>query len=169
MANFSNGNRYNIFSNIGFTSELSQGVIRKQSTREITYIGSWPELSVATAGHVASNSGGVEVYTTTNGNSVKYTFWGTGFVFGIAQSGTGVRSLNINVDGSAFSSANLAYGLGSNNGSGNYQVPSGARERFSISGLSLGMHSITITNNSANGVYFYFDALDVITPIYRYP
>lgn len=160
MASFSTSGRFVSNSNDGFVGESALGVLRKHNIRELTYTGTW-----AIGLGITANSSGFEVGTTTANSTVSYSFYGTGIMFGIGASGNGTRTFNLKINGANFTTATTVYNTISNGGAGNYTVANSARERFVVSGLALGFHTILITFTTGPG-NFYPEGFDIITPIH---
>ena len=163
---------YNVMANyvaassaaIGF---IGSGILRKMvAVRETIFTGTWVDSGVAPTvfenGHSISCS---------NGATASYTFFGTGFELK-AYTGTGANNVTVSVDGSTnlsgfttslqqtssgatFTAATGNFG-GTNAGNTNFAVQ--------VSGLTLGKHSVLITQNNTNGIYI--DTMDIITPIH---
>ena len=154
---------YNVMANyVGKTSAsdsfISTGVLRKAATRECVYVGSWS---------LTLNQGfpnGFNVFTSTNNDSVRYTFFGTGVEI-LAATSAGTSTASVNIDGATYTGAATVSGAGSYS-AGNWTVATGAGNSLQITGLTLGVHTIivTVTANAANT--FNFNGFDIITPIY---
>lgn len=147
---------------------VGSGVIRKMSTRENTYVGSWT-ININTP---AFNSG-FQMYTNVAASYVEYSFYGTGVVFN-SYTEVGTVNSTILVDG-------VALNAGSNIGStvSLLQPTSGLTLsaagvlggsaapgyfKVSVSGLALGFHKIRVTQNT--NIIMYTDSFDIITPIH---
>jgi hypothetical protein len=156
---------------------IATGVLRKQNTREMLYTSTW----VAPAIDVGFKTSGFEVSTTTNGASIEYVFFGTGFelrgLSNTAWSSTVTAALqNLSAGGSilTLNSTNFPGLTTSNYGgytftyaSGNLAVntsTSADTSGFRVSGLTLGLYKIRLTNGTAN--IFRPDCFDIITPIH---
>lgn len=150
MANYSNG----IVS--GQILALSSGILHKQSTREATYVGAW------SAFYASPNVVGAQ-YTSSStiGNYVEYTFYGTGVNI-IASGGT----TTIQLDGSNYTGSATAVGTGSSwtAGTSTWVGASTNGAGLIISGLNLKLWRIRITLSAATT--FFFHAIHVITPIH---
>jgi hypothetical protein len=152
----------------------SQGVVRKSSLREATYVGTWasPVLDTSLFSH------GFNVGGNTANNFVTYTFFGTGFDFRTVITNAFSYNWTVLVDG-------LALNAGTNIGSSSSLITTGSTglsmsaagvvsgaatgsgtnpALIRVTGLSLGLHTVRITLNS--GYYLWNDGFDIITPIH---
>lgn len=144
---------------------ISTGVLRKYCTRELTYTGSnWtmagPNPGAYTGGFILYTNGG-------SGQTMSYTFWGTGIELRSQSYGTNSSNVGVLIDGVAPSGTaygNWTYSAGTLNQAATPNNSPGSGVVFS--GLSLGKHTITFTNNTA--AQFVVDALDVVTPIHSH-
>ncbi len=149
-------------------NSVSQGVIAKANSREWVYFGTGWSITGTSTDHTPS---GLTITSTANSDSATYMFFGTGFDFVFSTSnvaGTAILSL----DGSNnFSSlTNNFYGpvdavwspstgsLNQNSGTST----SGAK--ISVQGLTLGIHTFTITSTSTSTIYA--ESFNIVTPIY---
>lgn len=165
---------YNVMANFvanttGLVNNISTGTLRKQNTREMVYTGTW---GINTTDGGATNSG-FQVYTTTAGAAVQYTFFGTGLDHRMILDAGGLTAVvTIAIDGTTLTSANFpsvsvsTYG-GASSFSSSTGVftggTTGAVGGLVITGLSLGKHTITCTFSSGN---YSPDCFDIITPIH---
>lgn len=143
-------------------NEIATGVIQKSNAREITYKGTGFGVSLD-----VSYPSGLAISTTTSGDSVSYTFFGTGIV--VRESNSASNNCTFEIDGSTDFTSYTVDLIGGGSGSftsatGVYNGQSGSNNAVAIRGLSLGLHTLTITSNSANA--FQIDAFDIITPIH---
>lgn len=149
---------------------IGAGVLRKQNIREMVYGGggSWgitADFSTCSGYLVNDNA--------TTGDFIQYVFFGTGFDFRYQQASSSTTA-TITVDGST----NLSGFTTSTYGSGNSLVAStgvltiGSSSLsgcgVSVSGLSLGLHTVKITLTTTSGGGFRTEAFDVITPIHSH-
>lgn len=139
--------------------EMSQGVIRKMNTREYAYTGTSNVATVSTA-----QISGYTIGILNTNSSAEYSFFGTGFVFKVGFTSTGIRDFDILVDGVPNDSAVLLNGNGTNEGGGNYTVPNSELESFEITGLPLGLHTVKIVIKTNAGTMY--PHLEIITPIH---
>lgn len=159
--------------NAGDTT-IATGVLRKNVTREMVYVGSgWSVFSTLVAS-------GFLTMTVVNGDYLQYTFFGTGFSYrfqnGGAQSITAQMTLTdaANPSGttnfSGFTVATNGGGISSFTAATATLVTTTTGVEgnvVSVSGMPLGWHTIKITRVSSTGtVNFYQHALDIITPIH---
>ena len=160
---------YTLTTTTGVNGVVSPGTLRKTSSREWTYIGTWAANSVDSNFFAGQNLG-----TQTAGSTASYTFFGTGCDFrtylgnsaysfsfaidGITNLSSYTTSFNYTGSGITYTSSTGTIS-GTASGAATY-----AGAVFSISGLPLGMHTIKYTQN--NTTYIYNDVLDIITPIH---
>lgn len=149
---------------------ISTGVVRKSCARELTYKGSWAlNLNVGTIG-------GHYALTSTNGDFVEYTFWGSGFDIRFACDSSRSTDIRVTLNGSALITGNFGtasfnvYGTGvtydgSTLGSLDANDVTGAvGSGFACSNLPFDKYTVRFTNNTAN--QFDIQAFDIITPIH---
>lgn len=149
----------------GSLGSIATGVLRKSSFREMTCIGTWSGGVTINAGGVVSPGGYLS--STTSGDVLSYTFFGTGFDLRFYHATAG--GFVIAVDGlSNFTSyGNGYYGAAGTwtPSTGTFSGDSGGRGcGIWISGLALGKHTVTLTKNSTNPTQP--ECLDIITPIH---
>lgn len=161
------------------TTNISTGVIRKQSIRESVYVGS----PVITGIDPANFASGIAFNTATNADYTEYTFFGTGVnwrTLSPPAAATYTVSLQSITTGGALSTFNTtnfpapaaaatAYGNLSFSGSTGVITAAGTQTPgagLNISGLALGLYKIRITKTT--GTNMYFDSFDVIAPIHSY-
>ena len=159
---------YNILSN--YTTPVTNGVdvvapgiIRKYSTREFIYNGTF------TASLDASTSlGGWNISSTTNGNFIEYTFFGSGFE--IRHASASNLSYTISVDGSTnltgftFTSYGNNITLTASTGTVTTALAQNG-QGVSVNGLSLGIHTVRLTKTAGTSGLA-VQAFDIITPIH---
>lgn len=151
---------YNLMADFSATAivsadAISTGVLSKSQAREMTYVGTW------TAALNVSVKNGITVSSSTVGNYVEYTFWGTGFSIAANVGTSGTATLA--VDGSNYSGATVTAGsiagavwtMATTNGG-----------RLRVSGLSLGLHKVRLTITTNVGSLF-IHGIDVIAPIHQ--
>lgn len=144
-------------------STIGSGTLRKTSTRELTYVGTWSgslNVPVFSSGWLITSSAAA-------GNSLLYTFFGTGFDFRF--DGPTSANLTVTVDGStnlsAFSASTYGGTATFTGPTGIIAVSAGANAMGAVlSGLTLGVHTVKITTN--NTIAIDVLALDIITPIH---
>jgi hypothetical protein len=149
---------------------ISSGVLRKMSNREFTYVGTWSAPGVDTLNFASGNNfntGSASSYFT-------YTFFGTGadlrfLAQSVACNATVSLDGSTNIAGSgAFTSLNASGTTSTFNSSTGALVLSTSSGNvpvsLSITGLSLGLHTLKVTYNSGNNLFA--DAIDIITPIH---
>ena len=164
---------YNVMANytqassgaIGF---VGAGVVRKFPIREFSYVSSW---AIAVIDPVSFESS-FNVQSAVIGSYVEYVFWGTGVsLTGLAQ--TAASNFTVSINGSSvltgFTTTLIQTSTGNTftPATGVFAGTPAAQNKYriSISGMSLGLHRIRITQNTA-ATGLYFDGLDVITPIH---
>lgn len=165
--------RYNIMATYvanatGGLLTIGTGVMRKFSQREFQYQGTWTYNTVN-----VGNIGGRTLTTTTNGDSARYTFFGTGFDLRWASTST-AQTFTITVDGSTNLSGftTSAYGTGlssftASTGTVVSNTTAVSGNGVSVSGLSLGLHTVIMTK-SAGATTMVPETFDVITPIHSH-
>ena len=139
---------------------LSTGILFKAPSREIVYVGTGFTGSLA-----ATNGVGFEADTSTAGDYVQYTFFGTGIdLMGLLSSGT--ANTVIQIDGANYTGTATAVGSGTwTAGTSTWAIT--AQTLLSISTLALGVHTIKAT---FTGTFSAARILSVnpITPIHSY-
>lgn len=165
---------YNVLANYvqsatvdGYTYQ-SQGVISKMNIREYVYVGTFSFQSgtvvpsLFSGWRVQGSSGGA-------GDNVSYTFFGTGIEFDTFQGGTGVGTFTVQMDGANYTGAMTLTGLTTgwswNTGTSTLSSTTGGTIKASITGLSLGVHTIKYTHASGAS-NMEVPAFHVITPIH---
>lgn len=142
--------------------EIPNGTLFKHGTREQIYVGTW-----AASGIVPNRFGSV-INTTTNGDYVEYTFWGTGVEFVLSADGSAQNAIyDIQIDGVLTAGATNLISV-TDNGGGSYTgTSSDARgvNRGVFSGLTLGLHTIRITRTGGSGP-LQVVMFNIITPIH---
>lgn len=140
---------------------VATGVIRKYATREFIYKGTWG------VNFGVSNMGGQLVFSSTTGDSLQYTFIGTGFDFRFTQNTAG-STWAMTVDGasnlSGFSTSSYGTGITSFTASTGVLINSASSiegNGIRISGLTYGIHTVILTKTAGTG-QLYAEALDVI-------
>jgi hypothetical protein len=138
---------------------ISTGVLHKQSVREMIYAGTWT-ISPST-----TTIGGYFASTTAAGAYVEYTFFGTGL--DIVAPGDAGASTTVQIDGVNYTGAATALGTSSSwtPGTSTWVPATVNGGKLQITGLTLGIHKVRITNVTAGKTY-YNHAIQVITPIY---
>lgn len=165
---------YNILADLSVNNtaglnNISQGVIRKFSSREFTY-----RATGFSAGLNTSNAiGGIEISSSANGNIIEYTFFGTGFELR-GRSNVGQSSnILVELNGATLTTTNfptisdVAYGGYSFNNTTGILANNGSNTNgsgLSISNLPLGLYTITTTNQTAASRQI--EAIDIITPVH---
>jgi len=144
---------------------LAQGTLYKSIAREFVYTGAnWTIQSSTTY-----PSGWDTSTSTNNSQPASYTFFGTGAVLTVENSVGGTFSVQVSVDGSLYATATALQNM-SNGGGGTYTTTTATGlipGRISISGLSLGIHTITIQRSAGTGSFFFPD-IQLIVPIHSY-
>ena len=144
---------------------VGSGVMRKMATRENTYAGTFAITSDSTF------ECGFNINSATATNYTEYTFFGTGIVFSGSNAAATLNG-TVTIDGSSNLSSFTTSFVQTLSGA-TFTASTGAlggtsttnnRWKASISGLTLGKHTIRITLNAASTIYF--DCFDVITPIH---
>lgn len=180
--------RYNILGDYtanatGGQQTIGQGILRTNSQREFQYSGTWSLSGVNTG-----NIGGKTVSTSTNGDSMRYVFIGTGCEVRWASTGTSYQ-FTIQVDGATnFTTSNASptggvgwtgalttssYGTGSSSFTPSTGVVVSTTTAISgngvqLSGMTYGLHTIVLTKSSAAATTFVPEAIDVIAPAHSH-
>lgn len=165
---------YNVMANyvantVQGSENIATGVLRKAAAREMVYTGSSFTDQIVVGSGTAGAVAGYRVLPSTSGNSVKYTFFGTGFDIRMSTPNT-ATTYTVSVDGSSnlsaytigyygqFTSFVASTGVVTSNGTGNFA------NGIWVSGLALGFHTVTFTQNAS--VQYGFESIDIITPIH---
>lgn len=147
-------------------STVGAGILRKSSLREFVYTGSGWTLD--------TNLGSVAGWRTMNETALSVascTFFGTGFEFRFSTptvSSTATLAVDGSTNLSSFTTGSYgnvtsfvaSTGVITSNGTGSYG------NGVKVSGLTLGLHTVTFTVNSTLTSYWGIEALDIITPIH---
>jgi hypothetical protein len=140
----------------------SGGVLTKACTREFMYTGSWGAVTLTPVYAIS----GFYSASTTIGDTVSYTFFGTGIEAIVQNAGTNA-SVSVKIDDVLYTGAATPIVAG---GGGTW-TPGTSTWAFSaissvlnISGLPLGKHKITLTNLTTNDVRMV--GASIITPIH---
>lgn len=161
---------YNVFGNYvanttAGADTIGTGVLRKNASREFLYTGTW------TIGLAPQPVGGFNLGSTTTGDSVRYTFFGTGFELRFANNATSA-TWQLTVDGSTnlsgFTTSSYGAGVTSFTASTGTLVSSTTGvdgNGVSVSNMSLGVHTVVWTKTAGAGA-LQFNALDLISPIH---
>ena len=140
---------------------IGTGVLRKSAQREFVYSGTWAFSGYPNPANVM----GVDLRTSTATDFVQYTFFGTGIVLNFDTGGG--ADFTIDIDGTSdFSGVTtnlLSSGNSFNASTGTFTGNAVPGASISISGLSLGLHTFTMTSNASTNI---ISALDIITPIH---
>lgn len=166
---------YNVMANyaIGGAGLLavSTGVMRKSLLREIQFTGTWTDGGIDTTNYAS----GYDIDASATNSTAKYTFYGTGVELRLPFISTFVVNQTLSIDGSSNLSGfttSLVSGTTGVTFTASTGVLSGTPAAtslgnvVSISGLTLGLHTITLTTNAATRQFI--DSFDVITPIHAY-
>lgn len=147
----------------------SRGVIRKTANREMQYTGTGWGFGSADA--TSDGLTGFRANTTSTGNYVEYTFWGTGFDFRYSQYSNNATNVTVSVNGSTNLSGFTTVSYGGTSftpatGVLNQNLSSGVGTGgLAVTGLTLGWHTIRVTYTSG-GTAMRFSAFDIVTPIH---
>lgn len=145
---------------------VSTGVVRKAATREAIYVGSSWTASL----NPLDGLTGIVLHRNGAGASFSQVFYGTGMELRWAADVNRSTNILVDVDGSTNHSAlnTGIYGQGSFNAATGILSQNGAGSEYMsglyITGLPLGVHKITFTNNGAN--FMQNHAIDIVTPTY---
>ena len=142
----------------GNESKNSNGILAKPPTREATYSGTWTIPAV----NGAFDRSGLVTQSSTAGNYIEYTFFGTGIEALFTYTTT--LTINVLIDGVAPASAASVFG-------GSYTNPTWTLSdnangsKIAFTGLALTKHTIRLTINTVSGGTS-FSGFNVITPIH---
>jgi len=144
--------------------EMPQGALTKYNSREFIYAGSgaWDIASSDTDFPGFFQAGNV-----TNGSTVALTFLGTGVQIVQAGTGGGPVDFDVRIDGVLDATGIDRVGT-TNSGGGAYSATTGSQQvrRLDFLGLSLGVHTIEITQTGGAADRIRFMSMNVITPIH---
>lgn len=174
---------YNVLADYSATAAVAQGavstgVIRKFNTREAILVGAgW---SIGGVGDSTSMDSVFQVVTSTSGNFIQYTFFGTGIEWRSTPQ-TAAVNISVTLNGSSnLSTSNSSWpaivssltqqgtGLtftgstGTISGTGSIA----GRSALQIRGLPIGLYTIKITTNNTTAMYH--DEFDIVTPIHSH-
>ena len=158
---------YNVMANyvassgsIGGNGPLSTGVLYKAPSREMVFTGSSWAASISSGAQ-----GGVVLDTTTTGDALQYTFFGTG-VEAYVNYGATAPAITVQIDGSAYTGSATATNSGTwTPGTSTWQLGGSSSGQLQITGLTLGVHTVKFTK-AATGSDMEFHGINVITPIH---
>lgn len=148
---------------------VATGVVRKiLSQREGVFTGTWSVSGSPTDAGIISQ---FAASTSTSGDYVEYTFFGTGFEYRGRTTATRSNNISLSLNGLAATTANYAtlvssvyggpaFAAGVLNMNAATQDAAGLR----ISGLPLARYTVRFTNNTSS--LFSVDGFDVIMPIH---
>ena len=153
------------------TGAVAQGTVRKTSSRNFTYVGTWVGYSI----EVANFESYLNIRTVTAASYFEYTFLGTGFEY-LSRSNNGLTSnYTISVNGSSnlsgfttstqFTSTGLTFTAATGTVTGT--ATGSGRLRIRVSGLPYGAHTVRFTQNGTSES-LYADCLDIIAPAFSY-
>jgi hypothetical protein len=158
------------------TPSLSQGVLHKDCTREMTYVdGTGGTQDFAVVGPIANNNiGGYSVSSNRTGAYIEYTFFGTGFDFRGTTDATKSNNILVELNGVTLTSTNYPTATFStpndyvyNSSTAILDQSQGALKRsdiFSVADLPLGIYTVRFTNNTTN--YMELSSFCIHTPIH---
>lgn len=172
LADFCNVATYSNTTGTGATTadllKIPTGTIFKSALEEFVFVGTW---SIGITSFETQYRSGASIGTTTNGDSIKHVFYGTGTVLEFMSNSGGFGTFTVAFDGTLNASGNvLSSGILTNNGGGTYtgNISASTPARLEFTGLTLGVHTVTITKTSASANTFWINGADVICPIYAY-
>jgi hypothetical protein len=161
---------YNVMANYvanatASVQNIGTGTLRKSIAREMVYSGTWAISAVA-----PTEISGFSVNSSTTGDSIQFTFFGTGFEHRFSTDGGASSTWQYTVDGvtglsgattssygavvSSFSAGVISLAATASNSNG-----------VTVNGLTLGNHVIKLTKTAGTG-NFYNTAVDLITTIH---
>lgn len=157
---------------------ISTGVLRKDSSREITVINGTGGTADWTFGAVnpAARSGVGSLLSDRTNAYVEHTFFGTGFDLRFDGSTNRSNDISVTMNGTALTAANfptanfntVGVGVSYNSGTGSLDQLTGSALQgcgFSVDSLPLAKYTVRFNNNVASS-YLIMDTLDIITPIH---
>jgi len=156
----------------GNAESNATGTIRHGSSREIQYIGAGWQSGIGPFVNTVAN-GQRAITSATAGNSIRFTFWGTGFVIQNNSASGDTASASLTINGLAATAANFpgvtftaSPGFSYNSGAGSMSMINAVatNNTLVVNGLPLGVHTITLTNNNAQVMQIH--NLDVIAPVH---
>ncbi len=167
---------YNVLANFSANAtagveNIATGVLRKSASRELCYTGASWSTGQTVSGGTAGSVVGFRALGAAAAQVVQHTFFGTGFdirwstpvatnTFTMAIDGTNPTAAGATATGfyGAITSFVASTGVVTTNGTG--QFANGTW----VSGLPLGIHTVTWTQNAATS--YGMEAIDIITPIH---
>lgn len=155
---------------------IATGVLRKQDIRELLYVdGSGGTSSWAVgAMDVSAGIAGFTPNTDRTGAYVEYTFFGTGFDFRYYAATNRSANIQVMIDGVNANTTNYPSMVSSQYGAGSFTAATGILSQngtntsgsgLRISNLSLGKHTVRLTNNTASS-FIEVGSFDIITPVH---
>ena len=146
-----------------YGGDPSVGTIVKSPSREVVYTGTWGGgLQIITG----SSTGWADRSNTVS-DFVEYTFFGTGVEI-LGNWGSAAVTATVQIDGANYTGAATVTGSGSTwtPGTSTWSINSATANgsALQITGLSLGMHKVRVTNQSTNG--FVIVGFGIITPVH---
>ncbi len=150
---------------------IATGVMRKQASREMLYIGGAWGANLFTTTAVGAWAFG----TNTPTNAFQYTFWGTGFEHRAATNTAGSGQIDVLLNGVALTAANFGTAVFSTYGGFSFNSGTGALDGnnsttngsgFRVSGLPLAKYTVRFTMTGAGTPGMSAEALDIITPVH---
>lgn len=167
---------YNIMATFAANSTAGQdtiatGTLRKTATREFNYSGTWSATIAVT------DIGGWDLASSTTGDYVQYTFFGTGFEYRFTNSAT-ASTWQFTVDNSTNLTTLSGTPVTSSYGAGvsSFTASTGTLvttttvttgNGIRLSGLTLGLHTVRFTKTASTGA-LNTTAFDIIVPIHSY-
>lgn len=126
-----------------------QGALWKTCLREVVYKGTW---SVGGVAATARDRTAGQVFSTVNGDSFEYTFWGDNLTFEF-DAPSANNTLTVEIDGVLDATGIAGTGNITNSGGGTYSLttPDNARAYLTFKNLTLGLHTVTVTKTAAAG------------------
>jgi hypothetical protein len=147
--------------------QVPYGVLGKAPAREFTYVGANWSISGIDTTNINFPLGPPTTTGINNSQTGSYTFFGTGVLLNLSASSGGTYDFSVTIDGS-LNASGVAKTNASNILSGSYRSTSttaGAPCRVEFTGLTLGVHTVTIQRTAGTG-NFSNVGFHVITPIH---
>lgn len=167
---------YNVMANFvanatAGSETIATGVLRKSAMREHQYSGSSLSLNLSPGSGTGGSVAGYRVLSAAAANTMRLVFFGTGVDLRLSTP-VAVNTFTVQIDGTnptaAGATATGFYGQWTSFVAGTGVATSNGSGAFAgglwLSGLPLGLHTLTLTQNGASS--FGIEATDIITPIH---
>lgn len=160
LATYNSSNVTDTSTATGFL-QVPAGAIYKGPSREFVYVGS----SISLNGYDTTSPSGVNyTFPTAAGNTISYTFFGTGFMLLTVTPSATAKTFTVTIDGS-LNSSGVAKTNAANSGAGVYTTTNSGPVRVEFTGLAVGWHTVVFARTSGASD-LYWCGIHVISPIY---